>query len=311
MVKIDGTKIRSIREQKGLTQLYVATVVEVTTDTVSRWENNRYPTIKKENGLKLAEALEVELDEILDSSEKPVEPIHEQITATAESGDSLPPPLSKNEITESPAWYRKPGHLSILIILLLLIGGIWAVFHYVTPQPHSIQTVVSRIVSPHFIAGRPLPVFLKINNPTLEAVSIILKEDLPPGTTLSGSVPVASGSHNGTIKWLAKISGSNLFFYTITTEESFSGTLSFSGSVRDGHGNEPQEIRGSITSQSGLHHWADTDGDNRISDEEILEVYDLFANDMPPPLDLDLLEEMWLGEGYLWQPEKQQFSIIQ
>jgi len=28
-------------------------------------------------------------------------------------------------------------------------------------------------------------------------------------------------------------------------------------------------------------------------------------------LDLDLLEEMWLGEGYVWQPELQQFSIIQ
>ena len=67
MIKIDGTKIRRIREQKGLTQLYVATAVEVTTDTVSRWENKRYPSIKKENGVKLAQALEVTLDEILDS----------------------------------------------------------------------------------------------------------------------------------------------------------------------------------------------------------------------------------------------------
>ena len=41
MVKIDGTRVRAIREQKGLTQLYVATVVEVTTDTVSRWENGK------------------------------------------------------------------------------------------------------------------------------------------------------------------------------------------------------------------------------------------------------------------------------
>ena len=68
MVKIDGSKVRQIREQKGLTQLYIATAVEVTTDTVSRWENKSYPSIKKENGLRLAEALEVPLEEILESA---------------------------------------------------------------------------------------------------------------------------------------------------------------------------------------------------------------------------------------------------
>src|SRR5210317_924311 len=68
MVKIDGSKVRSLRESKGLTQLYIATVVEVTTDTISRWENKRYPSIKEENALKLAEALEVTLDEILDEA---------------------------------------------------------------------------------------------------------------------------------------------------------------------------------------------------------------------------------------------------
>ena len=68
MVKIDGAKVRSLREARGLTQLFLATAVEVTTDTISRWENKRYPTIKRENGLKLAEALEVDLDEILEKS---------------------------------------------------------------------------------------------------------------------------------------------------------------------------------------------------------------------------------------------------
>ena len=70
MVKIDGSRVRSLREAKGLTQLYIATVVEVTTDTISRWENKRYPSIKEENGLKLAEALEVTLDDILEKEEK-------------------------------------------------------------------------------------------------------------------------------------------------------------------------------------------------------------------------------------------------
>ena len=74
MVKIDGSKVRKLREAKGFTQLYVATVVGVTTDTISRWENKRYPSIKEENGLKLAEALEVSLDQILEDEDKPQEP---------------------------------------------------------------------------------------------------------------------------------------------------------------------------------------------------------------------------------------------
>ena len=36
MVCLDGTKVRTIREQQKLTQLYVAKVVGVTTDTISR-----------------------------------------------------------------------------------------------------------------------------------------------------------------------------------------------------------------------------------------------------------------------------------
>ena len=64
-VAIDGGRIKAIREAKKLTQLYVASVVGVTTDTISRWENNRYPTIRRDNAEKLATALEVELEQIL------------------------------------------------------------------------------------------------------------------------------------------------------------------------------------------------------------------------------------------------------
>ena len=62
---LDASEIRRIRESQQLTQLYVSKVVGVTTDTISRWENNRYPTIRRENALKLAEALEVPLEDIL------------------------------------------------------------------------------------------------------------------------------------------------------------------------------------------------------------------------------------------------------
>ena len=309
MVKIDGTKVRAIREQKGLTQLYVATVVEVTTDTVSRWENRRYPTIKKENGLKLAEALEVELSEILDSADQEA-PVDEDVSEFADQALRSSADPSADRIFISSSWYKKPGHLSILIVVAALIGGIWAVLHYLTPAPSVSETTVTRVVSPHFIPGRPLPVFLKIVNPSPEAVSIILNEKLPPGSTFNSAFPSSSGTQGETVKWLTKITGSDLFYYTISTSPSFSGTLSFSGSVRDGNNSQPAAILGDVSTKASLHHWADIDGDNRISDEEILRVYDLVANEAPSALDLDLLEEMWLGEGYQWQPEQQQFSIL-
>ena len=59
MVRIDGAKIRQLRERNKLTQLYLSTVVGVTTDTISRWENRHYQSIKLENAEKLAQALEV------------------------------------------------------------------------------------------------------------------------------------------------------------------------------------------------------------------------------------------------------------
>ena len=69
-LKIDGEVIRRLREEQGLTQLYVAKVVGVTSDTISRWENNRYPRIKTANAQRLAEALETEVDAIVQQPEE-------------------------------------------------------------------------------------------------------------------------------------------------------------------------------------------------------------------------------------------------
>lgn len=64
-VQLDGSTVRKIREKQKLTQYYISKVVGVTIDTVSRWENNRYPTVRRENALLLSEALEVPIEEIL------------------------------------------------------------------------------------------------------------------------------------------------------------------------------------------------------------------------------------------------------
>ena len=77
-VCLDAAEVKRIREGQQLTQFYVSKVVGVTTDTISRWENNRYPTIRRENALKLAEALDVQLGDLL---LKPVEAAAEEKAA--------------------------------------------------------------------------------------------------------------------------------------------------------------------------------------------------------------------------------------
>ena len=101
---IDGAKIKSLRETKKLTQLYVASVVGVTTDTISRWENNRYPTIKRDNAEKLASALEVELADILRQDDE------------AEDADELLPPVRRR-------WSR---HRMVIIVAALSILAVLA-----------------------------------------------------------------------------------------------------------------------------------------------------------------------------------------
>ncbi len=101
-VAIDGEAIRQIREEKRLTQLYVSKVVGVTTETVSRWENKRYPTIRRDNAIKLAEALEVDLKAILKQE------VEEDVPA--------------GEVPTAPARVQKPWKLLLWALLLGIAG---------------------------------------------------------------------------------------------------------------------------------------------------------------------------------------------
>lgn len=315
MVKIDGSKVRTIREAKGLTQLYVATAVEVTTDTVSRWENRKYPAIKKENALKLAQALEVELEDILDVVDvAPTEDVSEPTISAqphASRGPAQVPPL---QTPGKRSLVRPALALSGAALIILAALTLFLIHRQGDQEPEPTAMALQRIVAPHFIAGQPLPIFLVAENQAERAISLIIREKLPPGCRLLAASPPLSGkdSDDNTLKWLTKISGNGLITFSVVTEPNFQGSLSFSGILKEANSAQTAiAIGGDTTSVSGLHHWADTDGDNRISDEEILAVYDLVSGDGQAMVDLDLLEEIWLGDGYTWQPELQKIAIIQ
>jgi transcriptional regulator with XRE-family HTH domain len=309
MVRIDGAKVRNLRESKGLTQLFLATSVGVTTDTISRWENKRYPTIKKENGLKLAEALEVDLEVILESNEQEVpqqvaaqEPVEQSVEQQPEAAVAAPPlPVSKSQSG------TKFALAAVLLMALLFFLGWW--FYPDSEQP---TITASRLLPKHAVAGKPFPVAIRVASNSTTSLSLIVRENLPKGAVLLSAVPPYSAYDGKTweVKWLRKIDGSQVFAYMVKVEQQ-EGSVAFSGKVALPKGAGQQiDVSGDSVVQMSNFHWADADADGRISDEEILTVYDEFSEIKGLAINIDQVEEIWLGSGYVWNAGKEKFEVL-
>ena len=114
------------------------------------------------------------------------------------------------------------------------------------------------------------------------------------------------------IKWLRKINGTEIFAYIIKVSGKDEELVNFSGTaaVSDASEDSPPPIAGDTTTVIGQHHWADIDKDNSISDSEILSVYNQYGEIKGIDLDIDLIEEIWLGSGYKWNAATATFEII-
>lgn len=295
MIKIDGEKIKSLRESQELTQLYMATAVGVTTDTISRWENKRYPTIKVENGQKLAEALGVELKDILLVEEAPPEsPI---------TGGPAGEGFRKND--------RKfPLVPLVLITAIVLTAAAWSLrfFH---GENSTIKLRAARTMPQHTLPGSPFPVIVTVAHDGDTPLSIILKENLPSGCKVVETSPKVGTPGNSTeLKWIRKIKGTARFSY-LAILESASSSSDFSGTIAASTNDEPVEVGGNGTIAIGNSHWADSDGDNNISDQEILTVFDYYSGIDNFTIDIEFIEKMWLGKSYAWDEKTKDISIIE
>ena len=302
MTRIDGDKVRSLREAKGLTQLYIATVVGVTTDTISRWENKRYPSIKEENARKLAEALEVPVDDIL---EKEAEVSQTETTPI----ESIPPP--KRQKTTRPLIWLLP------LALVLLLPFIW---NHFSRKPEPVYISATRILPHQTPAGQPFPVIIKVETKLEPPASLILREALPPGCKPIVSAPPFTGidSKTGHLKWIVRTTGKVMTFVYLAkmdgTGMKASGEtlLHFSGSVTLRVKDSPEtSIGGAQSLPVANYHWADANRDNRIEDEEILAAYDTFGALDNVNYDWQEIDDIWSGEGYYWDSVAGKFIIRQ
>jgi len=303
--QIDGIRIRAIRERQELTQLYVATAVGVTTDTISRWENRRYPTIKRENALKLAEVLGVELAEILDVGQSEVEapepPAGETVVASSQSEREILPPPGKGKFP--------PLAMGALFTVLVVALGLFSWWSHRQGGQDAVRVTAQRLLPGHVAPGQPFPVLVRVEITPPGTYSMIIRETVPVGcAVVTGLPPFATLDVNtGVVKWIGKASGSeSTFSYLARTKPGITAgkQLEFSGAVtlkRMGVSTSIN-IDGPTLVEVKKLHWADANGDHRIDDDEILAVYDRLET-------MDALgfgksqsqvEDIWAGNGYRW-----------
>ncbi len=297
MIKIDGEKIKKLREDQGLTQLYMAAAIDVTTDTISRWENKRYPTIKEENGAKLAETLGVPLDDILLTEDAPS---HETGADFEEETSGQRPPLRR---TPRRRWL--PVGLVVLIVVSLTL--LWA-YYQRSATPLDLDAV--RIMPPHTIPGTPFPVVVEIRQNSSTPISIIVKEFLPEDCeVLQLSPPDGSAKGADQLKWIHKLQETRRFSYLARIDGPPSTAATFSGTVSTARSEESIQVRGKEEITLGRHHWADLDADGSISDQEILVVFDYYSDIDDFAINIEFIEKMWLGSRYSWDEEKNLITI--
>jgi len=290
MVQISGIALRSLREKQSVTQLYLATAVGVTTETISRWERQDAPTLKEENALKLADVLSVPLQDLLEVEEQAVE----EITHV-----SISDPVNRKKIAG---------------ILLAVLTAVLAILFTLSSNGQVAHFTAKRFVPSHTAPGQTFPVLIEIGFDTEDNSSLLLKEQLPQGCSVIRSIPEATAVGESFLKWVARDGSSmRLFAYLArcTDSKQQKADLLFQGSllVRQSRRQEIP-ITGNSQMQLSNFHWADSDQDNTIDDEELLAVYDEF--DLVKGLDINIeeIESIWMGSGYKWSSEQSLFEIL-
>jgi transcriptional regulator with XRE-family HTH domain len=287
-VCLDSAEVKRIREGLQLTQLYVSKVVGVTTDTISRWENNRYPTIRRENALKLAEALEVPLADIL------LKPVEETV---------LPEDIGNRK--SSAAW---------MLISTVVLLGLIAIFAYSRRLPIPPVAVTAERTLPGFAApGSVIPVLVALTDRT-DNSGIIARESFPKGWKLLQANPPTSSldNVNGVARWIIKAGVDRdriVYLVQVDSLAKPDSVSRFQGEiVASSQGSQSAvPVQGENEIVVAPIHWADTDGDGHINDGEMLEASFTIEDMAGVHIDWNDLEKLWAAGSYTWNKKQGKF----
>lgn len=293
-LKIDGEAIRRLREEQGLTQLYVAKVVGVTSDTISRWENNRYPSIKALNAQRLAQALEVELDAIVQQS------LNED---TAEVHD-LP---SSARLT----WVKLVLSGVGILVVVAALTVVWKLLAVPSPDVRA-----ERLLPSYAAPGTEVPVKLTF---TGSAARIVVREQIPAEWELVAAIPEPDSfdDASGLMRWILEVGQEPVSIHYLTrvaeqvplhSMQKFSGELVLRSEVPE-HGRTGMVGANQLVIEQV--HWADLNADNRIDDDEMLDASYLAESAGSLSLGMEKLEKLWMAEHYYWDPDVKDFVDVE
>lgn len=300
-VRVNGGTIKFIRESKGLTQLYVASFLGVTTDTISRWENGRYPTVKWDNVERLAKALEVEAEELLNS---------EAADAVASHSPGEP---AAGASANSAGFDRRWLLVMALAVIVLLVGAIFIV----KTRPEIARITATRFLPRHITPGQPFPVVVRVESSGTQPFTFILEEQLPANFSVVRGLPeVASLDPGGKkVKWINNSRQSPFFLaYLVQTPVDLqpAGEITFTGRIKaDNAPGFEQNVLGDSGLTISNYHWVDGNSDGIIDDAEILTAFSSAEMLTALGVDLDLIKKIWSAGGYDWDREKRSYRIIQ
>ena len=309
-VCLDGAVVRRIREEKRLTQLYVAKVVGVTTDTISRWENNRYPTVRRENLFKLAEALESPAQFLIKT-----EAFAEEGTIESDRAEADVPSLSR-KTTPSARLFLYLGLLGCL-----LGGSGYFFYRWLSPAlspPSGPPTdfTAARILPPYAAPGMIIPVRLRLNVDDATR-RYIIREHFPPGWEVIEASPPASSIDNqeGMARWIVKTGEPRaliVYLVRVDAHSPLGMKARFRGEIVASLDEKNQAIAsvGETEMTVGPYNWSDLNGDSTIDDAEMLEASLAFEELEGVHLEWKELERIWDAGHYRFDQTGRRFIPI-